>query len=136
MTEPAVVTTASKAPRRSPLPWEQQPGENALWYARFLRFVALGPRRSVSLVSTGQRNHYPVPAHWPMVAKQRSWRERATAFDEAVRKDEALMSTFESLFVAARMAAPSEEADKMMGIKYQPPPPDEAGDEQADSSTR
>lgn len=136
MTEPAVSSSAAK--RRVPPPapraaWDQQPGENALWYARFLRYVALGPDRSVSLVSTGERNHYPVPAHWPMVAKQRNWRVRARAFDEAARKDEALMtSTFVSMFTAARMAAPPDEADKMMGIMYQPPPHDE--DEQ-DSST-
>jgi hypothetical protein len=64
--------------------WDQQLGENDLWYARFLRFVALGPGRSVSLVATGRRNAYPVPAHWPIQAKQRSWRERASAFDAAI----------------------------------------------------
>lgn len=91
MTELAVAATARKRVS-TPKPaqvrnlWDQQAGENDLWYARFLRFVALGPGRSVSLVATGRRNAYPVPAHWPIQAKQRSWRERASAFDAAVVK--------------------------------------------------
>ena len=76
-------------------PWDPQTGENDLWYARFLRFVALGPGRSVSLVATGRRNAYPVPAHWPIQAKQRSWRERASAFDAEALKALRARSTIE-----------------------------------------
>lgn len=129
----AAESTPSPRRRASLAPWEQQPGENNLWYARFLRFVALGPSRSVSLVSTGERNHYPVPAHWPMVAKQSLWRERAAAFDEAARKDEAEMNKwFVVALVAVRDKVPTDEARKMMGVAYIRPPADE--DESADST--
>lgn len=120
-------------PRKSVQPWEQQPGENDLWFSRFLRFVALGGERSVSLVSTGKKNYYPVPAHWPMVAKRDSWRERAKAFDEAYRKDEATMNIwFVTALVAVRGRIPAIEAHKTMGVAYLPPERDE--DESTDST--
>lgn len=125
---------ATPRPRKSMSPWEQQPGENDLWYSRFLRFVALGAERSVSLVSTGMKNYYPVPAHWPMVAKQRQWRERAKAFDEAARKDEAAMNRwFVVALVAIRDRVPVGEREKTMGVMYTLPRQDE--DESSDSNT-
>jgi hypothetical protein len=95
MADPVIAPTS--APPRAA--WDQQPGENDLWFARFLRFVALGPGRSVSLVATGRRNAYPVPAHWPIQAKQRLWRERARAFDEAARADSGLVLCLNALLL-------------------------------------
>lgn len=130
----AAIDPASNPPRRASVaPWEQQPGENDLWFSRFLRFVALGAERSVSLVSTGQKNYYPVPAHWPMVAKQKQWRERAKAFDEAHRKDEAAMNKwFTTALVSVRERIPAIEAHKTMGVAYMPPARDD--DESSDST--
>lgn len=94
----AAMPSESKAARLRPLPtrepWDQRQGENDLWYIRFLRYVALGPGRSVSLVAKGQRNAYPVPAHWPVQAKQLSWRDRATAFDHAALIKPSLVTKF------------------------------------------
>lgn len=136
MTVAATADTSPSPRRRAPLAlWYQQPGENDLWYARFLRFVALGAERSVSLVSTGKKNYYPVPAHWPMVAKKDRWRERARAFDEAHRKDEAGMNRwFVAALVAARDKVHTEEAHKMMGVAYMPPPVMDDEDESSDST--
>lgn len=61
--------------------WEQQEWENELWWPRFVHYRSLGPTRSVSLASTGERNHYPVPAHWAIVAKKHKWKVRAQAYD-------------------------------------------------------
>lgn len=121
---------APRVRKPDPKPWDQQPGENNLWYARFLRFVAIGPTgpigpRSISLVSTGEKNHYPVPAHWPMVAKQRQWRQRAAAFDEAARRDEAVINTFNALLGAFQMEAPESEAKLLQGLAYNRPTDDE-----------
>jgi hypothetical protein len=123
MTDAAVSAGSPKRvkPPAERHPWDQQPRENDLWYARFLRFIALGPGRSVSLVATGRRNAYPVPAHWPIQSKQNSWRERATAFDEAVvlalkarntiedRVD--LLETFTNRLMALASTAPNGEAE-------------------------
>lgn len=99
MTEPATAseTKAASAPERPRAAWEQQPGENDLWYARFLRYVALGPRRSVSIVAKGKPNAYPIPAHWPIQAKQNTWKVRAEAFDQAAKANPGLIATFNSL---------------------------------------
>jgi hypothetical protein len=64
-------------------PWDRIEGENNLWYERFLVYLKLGPRRSVSLASRGKRNAYPIPSHWMIVARQNNWRERAAAYDRA-----------------------------------------------------
>jgi hypothetical protein len=120
-------------------PWDQQPGENDLWYARFLRFIALGPGRSVSLVATGRRNAYPVPAHWPIQAKQNSWRDRAVAFDEAVvvalrarstiEDQVELLEIFTNRLMALASTAPNGEAELLeAALKaggYQLPPSDD-----------
>lgn len=110
-------------------PWHQQKGDNELWYARFLRYVALGPTRSVSLVATGERNHYPVPAHWPSQAKQRSWKTRAAAFDEAAKADPSVIGEFNNLLTAFASSAPPEEKLRIEAalVKggYQAPPPEE-----------
>lgn len=132
MTESAVPAAATTRRRATLLPWEQQVGENDLWFSRFLRYVALGPRRSVSLVATGERNHYPVPAHWPMVAKQRDWRARAQAFDEAARNDEVMVTKLNDTMQMMATIVTSKESAQLAEARYQPPPPTD-DDESADS---
>jgi hypothetical protein len=107
-------------------PWAQQPGENGLWYARFLRYLALGPTRSVSLVAKGRRNAYPIPAHWPIQAKQKDWKARAEAFDAAVRADPTVADQFHALVVGTQehLVSPKEQ-DLLMGVTYTMPPPDD-----------
>lgn len=83
MSDETALTTAP-ATKAAAKPWEQHKSENALWYERFLRYLALGKHRSVSLVATGRRNAYPLPSHWVIVAKEKQWRERADLFDKAV----------------------------------------------------
>lgn len=123
------IASAGKAARRvAAKPWDQQRGENGLWYARFLRYVALGPTRSISLLTKGRRNAYPVPAHWPVQAKQLNWRERAQAFDEAARKDPSLItlfhSTAESFALNGMSGATPAERKMMEGLRYIPPEDD------------
>jgi hypothetical protein len=140
MAEPAAVShTTSPSPRkvRTALPaWSQQRGENDLWYFRFLRFVALGPGRSVSLVSTGERNHYPVPAHWPIQAKQLNWRERAKIFDEAAKEDPALITTFNGLLESFAVPASEQEKKHLKGLmRYMAPEIDEDYEDSVSAQT-
>lgn len=128
----SATAASARAPRvaaRSILPWQQQPGENALWFARFIRYLALGPGRSVSLVAVGRRNAYPVPAHWPAHAKQADWNARGKAFDKAARSDPSLIATLnETLAEWARTAPPTEGVLLLARIAaggYIAPPPDE-----------
>jgi len=109
MIEP-VPDAARAAPAVEIEAWSQQPGENDLWYSRFLRFIALGPSRSVSLLAMGRRNAYPVPAHWPIQAKQWNWRERAKAFDEAAKVDPRLIEQFNNRLEAVAAEATNGEA--------------------------
>lgn len=140
MSEPNAATApsarSSKAKRAA---WDQQPGENDLWYARFARFVALGPTRSVSLVAKGRRNAYPVPAHWPIQSKQMNWRERATAFDEAAAKDPTLIVVFNNLLLALSTTAENGEVSALdAAVKaggYHAPPTDEDEDEPTPTNT-
>lgn len=92
----SVRSEAVVAPVREPKdPWDQRPDDNDRWYGRFLRYVALGPTRSISLVVRGRRNAYPVPAHWPAQAVQRDWKARAQAFDAQIAKELKLRNTIE-----------------------------------------
>lgn len=84
---PEAATAASKQPAKPNQlgvgiePWARQAFENDLWFERFLHYLKLGPRRSVSLAATGKRNAYPLPSHWMIIAKEHLWRERARAYD-------------------------------------------------------
>lgn len=127
---PATTAAPKKAQRQ---PWDKAPEENDLWYARFVRFVALGPGRSVSLLTRGRRNAYPVPAHWPIQAKQWQWRERAKAFDDAAKASPTLINEFNVLLVALRQSAPNGEAVKFEGLAYQAPTAEDYDDNEADS---
>lgn len=79
----ATANDANDAPAGDGKAWDRLPDENDLWYHRFLHYLKLGPGRSVSLASTGKRNAYPIPSHWMIVAKEKRWRERAAAYDQA-----------------------------------------------------
>lgn len=130
--EQATAPTAPPRVKPKGPPWAQQALENDLWYARFLRFVALGPRRSVSLVAKGKRNAYPVPAHWPIQAKQWSWRTRARAFDEAALADPRLIDAFNHQLATFVATAPNGEGVLMVAAVqtggYKTPPPEDADD--------
>ena len=75
-----------------PEPWEQQPGEPNLWYARFERYRLTGPRRSLLALLNGERQANgarkarSVPESWALRAKQWRWRERAEAWDAFERQ--------------------------------------------------
>lgn len=134
----AEALAASAAPSRAVkpkrLPWDQRPQENDLWYARFLRFVALGPSRSMSLVTRGRRNAYPVPAHWPMQAKQMDWQLRAKAFDEAAKANPAIIPIFNNLLASVAVAATTGSEPVLLRAAvdaggYQAPPDEEDYDE-------
>lgn len=127
----AEVPRVKAKPSSTPVPanpWDQQPGENDLWYARFLRYVALGPSlpRSVSLVARGRKNAYPIPAHWPIQAKQNTWKVRAEAFDAAAKADTSgqVTARFNALIGAMQASKlVNGEAEKLLGVTYQAPPP-------------
>lgn len=126
---------AQGKPKGKPVPWAQQRGERDLWYARFLRFVALGPAgpvgpRSVSLVAMGRKNAYPVPAHWPIQSNQWDWRGRARAFDAAALADPRLIDAFNHQLAAFGPNAPNGEAALIAAAVqaggYHAPPPEDA----------
>jgi hypothetical protein len=68
-------------------PWEQQPGEPNLWYARYERYRLAGPRRSLLALFNSERREHgakkarSIPQSWAQKAKQWRWRERAEAWD-------------------------------------------------------
>ena len=66
-------------------PWERQPGEPGLWWARFELFLGLGPRRSVLAVyrpACGQPQAATLPGAWRVAAERWDWRRRAALWDE------------------------------------------------------
>lgn len=137
MTEQIAATGAVPVPAKTrPRPlsahevWDQRRDENDLWYIRFLRYVALGPGRSVSLVAKGKRNAYPVPAHWPVQAKQLSWKARAVAFDGAAKAKPSLVKIFNTTL--ASFIPKAQEGDEATALAlavstggYQVPPDEE-----------
>jgi hypothetical protein len=74
-----------------PEPWDRQPGEPNLWYARFERYRLAGPRRSLlgavnaELTSNGRNKQAKVPGAWNRAFGRWHWRERAEAWDEQER---------------------------------------------------
>ena len=75
-----------------PQPWEQQPGEPNLWYARLERYRLAGPSRSLLGTLNAERQQRgankgkSVPQAWARNAKRWRWRERAEAWDEHQRR--------------------------------------------------
>src|SRR5213078_3534042 len=74
--------------------WEQniEQGEPDLWYGRFVKFMRLGTKRSITAVFQKEENRgkprTEAPGHWYENAKQWNWESRARAFDEYQRAEE------------------------------------------------
>jgi hypothetical protein len=72
-------------------PWDRQPGEPNLWYARFERYRLVGPGRSLlgtlnaEGAEKGQRRRTKVPGAWNQALRRWHWRERAESWDEQER---------------------------------------------------
>jgi hypothetical protein len=70
-------------------PYDQQPGEPMLWFARFEAFRRLGPGRSILAVynaEPGKARKGPAdsaPGAWKQAAAEWRWSERAEAWDQA-----------------------------------------------------
>lgn len=80
--------------------WERQDGEPAFWFLRFQHFLALGRERSLlgfyNLVrrEKAEKSGKPfkpglsVPGAWEVKAKEWNWRQRASAYDLHLLKQE------------------------------------------------
>ena len=74
-------------------PWLRQRNEPALWYMRFQRYLALGPKRSMRAALSAEPNprkasggpvklsDISVPGSWKRASKQWRWQERCEAYD-------------------------------------------------------
>lgn len=68
-------------------PWDQQPGEPQMWYARFKMYLALGPLRTYRAAykqvtgARGGKVQVHTPQTWYTHPNQWGWRERANAWD-------------------------------------------------------
>lgn len=82
-----------------PKPWAQQPGEPALWYARFHEFMLLGPERTLEQAyrkfregaQTGvdPASRTPpgrLPGSWSEKSREWSWIERSRSYDADERE--------------------------------------------------
>jgi len=86
-------------------PWEQLPGEPALWYGRFCLYRDLGPSRSLTAATrvecAAKHKHAWAPSEsWTRAARTWHWRERALAWDAYQR--EALTLCEYNIRLAAR----------------------------------
>ncbi|TAK97391.1 MAG: hypothetical protein EPO08_21315 [Rhodospirillaceae bacterium] len=70
------------------------PGEDARWYERFSRYLALGAARSVRAVYNAElairgkpsEQSKAVPSSWSLASHRFDWQRRANAYDEWRRK--------------------------------------------------
>lgn len=77
-------------------PWDQQPGENNLWFRRFQSYLRLGPRRSMLSAYTrdleqrgiNAKGKKHIPSSWRDSARRWRWLERAQAWDAQVAEQE------------------------------------------------
>ncbi len=71
--------------------WNRQENEPPIWYSRFMRFLLMYPKRSVSAVFTAEhegknkqeKTRTNAGPEWYNAAKQWQWEERAEAYDVA-----------------------------------------------------
>lgn len=71
-------------------PWDQQKNEPDIWYRRFTTYRLIGPRRSVqrawimekSLTQAIDKYANNSNGAWTLKAREWSWKERATAWDD------------------------------------------------------
>lgn len=95
--------------------WDQQSGENSLWYGRFLRYRDMGPTRSHMIAYRADRRDWyeargtdpakaskieTVSGKWREVAREFKWETRALAWDEHQRREKLKSIQAESLEVA------------------------------------
>lgn len=79
-------------PVPQPEPWERQPGEPNLWFARFERYRLDGPSRSLrgtvnaERATKGNKRHSGIPGAWSRTFVRWRWRERAEEWDEQERQ--------------------------------------------------
>lgn len=128
----AAQPTPRASARKATSPWERQPFDTDLWFARFLFYMALGPRRSVSKAAMGRPNAYPVPAHWPIQARQLNWKARAEAFDAEAIANPSLVTRFNTfirrdaeIIIKATRPVVRAFAETIIAAGYQPLPPDD-----------
>jgi hypothetical protein len=72
-------------------PWDQLPGEPALWYGRFCRYRDLGPSRSMVAAARAEseakhKHPWPPSESWARAARTWQWCERARAWDAHQRE--------------------------------------------------
>jgi hypothetical protein len=79
-------------------PWDQLPDEPDMWFDRFDRFRLMGSSRSLNAIYNEERAKVgdpplsSVPPSYREYAQKFRWRERATAYDEALRSEAQLMA--------------------------------------------
>ena len=62
--------------------WAQQASEPSLWFSRYLVFLQLGPRRSLSSAYRADSGKAgKVPSSWRQAAHTWNWSDRAAAYD-------------------------------------------------------
>lgn len=68
-------------------PWDQQEGEPALWYGRFVKYRMMGKERSVIAIINQERQvagkvaARQTPGGWTMMSTKFRWAERAETWD-------------------------------------------------------
>jgi hypothetical protein len=95
---PRTTATATRGPTpgasgEAGAPWEQQPGEPALWHARFHLFLTMGAERTLEDAwrrslpqEAGRRGGKRPGSHWYAACARWRWIERARAFDAHERQ--------------------------------------------------
>lgn len=72
-------------------PWKRQAKESTMAYEAFLRYVGMGPQRSIAKTARGLSKSKATLMEW---SKRWHWQERVRAFDEMV-EDKALETTID-----------------------------------------
>jgi hypothetical protein len=67
-------------------PWDRQPDEPSLWFARFDTYRLLGPSRTIEAAfREGMGEKGKCPSRWYTESVRWRWRERAEAWDASER---------------------------------------------------
>jgi hypothetical protein len=75
--------------------WDRLPGEDTMWYSRFLYYyIPLGSSRSRLAAyndwrarTAGKDSISSTPASWDKAARRYNWKQRATAYDDWKREE-------------------------------------------------
>jgi hypothetical protein len=107
-------------------PWERQPGEPMLWFARFERYRLMGAGRSLLALyrwersgmngrgATGSGGARTIPNAWRRAAERWRWRERAEAWDAHVlARERAEEEDIRRRARAAQLAALTELQERL-----------------------